>query len=347
MKHLEVSEPVSILTASAVMQDLLDAASRTAALDRPVLVIGERGTGKELIAARLHYLSPRWDRPYIRLNCAAVTETLLESELFGHEAGAFTGATRRHIGRFEQADGGTLFLDELATMSQRLQEKILRVVEYGEFERVGGRETLHVDVRIIGATNVDLPDLAQRGEFRADLLDRLSFCVLTVPPVRARGADSLLLAEHFATAMARELELEFFPGFSQPVCDRLLAYDWPGNVREIKSVAERAMFYWGDQPKPITEIDLDPFASPYRPTPTQAGQSARTQLTQTDKAVPRHQLPLNLKDAVRELEIELLRLALRRNQYHQANSARDLGLSYHQLRAYLRKYGEALTPQTE
>ena len=178
--------------------DLLEQVSRVAPTERPVLVIGERGTGKELIAARLHFLSQRWERTFVKVNCASLSEDLLDSELFGHEAGAFTGAVRRHVGRFERADGGTLFLDEIANASMRVQEKILRVIEYGEFERVGGSDTQTVDVRVIGATNLDLPRQVERGRFRADLLDRLAFDVLTLPPLRARPDDIPLLADHFA-----------------------------------------------------------------------------------------------------------------------------------------------------
>ena len=158
----------TIIGTSAPLIAALDHISRLASIDRPALIVGERGTGKELAAERLHYLSPRWDQTLTKVNCGAITETLLESELFGHEAGAFTGANKQHAGRFELTDGGTLFLDELATMSTRLQEKLLRVIEYGEFERVGGQRTLHVDVRIVAATNADLPALADRGVFRWD-----------------------------------------------------------------------------------------------------------------------------------------------------------------------------------
>src|SRR5271168_435688 len=189
--------------------------SRLAPLDRPVLVIGERGTGKELVAARLNFLSPRWEKPFIKLNCAALPDTLLDSELFGHEAGAFTGAQRRRPGRFELADRGTIFLDEIATASQAVQEKLLRIIEYGQFERVGGGEALQVDVRVVAATNVHLPDLAASGKFRADLLDRLSFDVITVPPLRARREDITILADHFAQKMTAELKREYFPGFTQ------------------------------------------------------------------------------------------------------------------------------------
>ena len=166
--------------------EVLDQVSQIAPLNKPVLIIGERGTGKELIAARLHYLSKRWQQSYIKMNCAALNDNLLESELFGHESGAFTGANKRHLGRFEQANQGTLFLDEIANTSVLTQEKLLRVIEYGEFERVGGAKTIHTDVRLVAATNEDLPTLAKKGKFRADLLDRLAFDVITLPPLRER-----------------------------------------------------------------------------------------------------------------------------------------------------------------
>ncbi|MGH6914516.1 MAG: sigma 54-interacting transcriptional regulator, partial [Geminicoccales bacterium] len=207
--------------------DLMDAISRVAPLDRPVLVVGERGTGKELIAARLHFLSTRWERPLIKLNAAALPETLLESELFGHEAGAFTGAVRRRAGRFELASTGTLFLDEIASTTLAVQERLLRVVEYGAFERVGGSATVEVDVRLIGATNLDLPSEAAAGRFREDLLDRLAFDVLTVPPLRARPDDIPLLAEHFGRAMALDLGGSHFAGFSRDALAALLAHPWP------------------------------------------------------------------------------------------------------------------------
>src|SRR3982751_6456816 len=166
--------------------DALGRASRAAALDRPVLVIGERGTGKELVAERLHRLSPRWDGPLIVMNCAALPETLIEAELFGHEAGAFTGATRARAGRFEESDGGTLFLDELGTLSMAAQERLLRAVEYGEVTRIGASHPVRVDVRIVAATNENLPALVEQNRFRADLLGRLSFEVITLPPLRVR-----------------------------------------------------------------------------------------------------------------------------------------------------------------
>src|SRR5210317_1199640 len=162
----------SMIGNSAALASALDQLSHLASINRPILIMGDRGTGKELAAERLHFLSPRWDAPLLKVNCAAMADSLLESELFGHEAGAFTGATRMQRGRFERADGGTLFLDELATMSVRVQEKLLRLVEYGEFERLGGQQTLSVDVRVIAASNVDLRQLAADKGFREDLLDR-------------------------------------------------------------------------------------------------------------------------------------------------------------------------------
>ena len=209
---------------------MLAQVSQLAPLDRPVLVVGERGTGKELIAARLTYLSPRWDKPFLTVNCAALAESLLDSELFGHEAGAFTGAVRRRASRFELADGGTLFLDEIAAASHAVQEKVLRVIEYGTFERVGGNEPLAVDVRLIAAANADLPALAEAGRFRSDLLDRLAFDVVTMPPLRARAEDIPLLAEHFARAMTRNLGRGAFAGFTQAAMARLEAHSWPGTI---------------------------------------------------------------------------------------------------------------------
>ena len=199
---------------SLAFLDAVERASRAAPLNRPVLVIGERGTGKELIAERLHHLSPRWAGPLIVMNCAALPEHLIEAELFGHEAGSFTGAAKTRHGRFEEADGGTLFLDELGTLSMPAQDRLLRAVEYGEVTRIGASKPLSVDVRIVAATNDSLPDLVDRGKFRADLLDRLSFEVVTLPPLRARQGDIPLLAEHFGRRMGVELEWTNWPGFS-------------------------------------------------------------------------------------------------------------------------------------
>ena len=256
---------------SPAFLEVLEHVSRVAPLNRPVLVIGERGTGKELIAARIHFLSGRWDYPFIKMNCAALAESLLETELFGHEAGSFTGASKRRQGRFELANQGSLFLDELSSTSSGVQEKILRVIEYGEFERVGGSETIRTNVRIIGATNEDLPSLAEQGKFRADLLDRLAFDVITLPPLRERPGDILTLANHFAVKMAGELGQDLFSGFDENAQNALLEYKWPGNVRELKNVVERAVYICQEEDQLVTEINLDPFDSPWRPGTQSAG----------------------------------------------------------------------------
>lgn len=315
--------------------------SRAAAVDRPVLVVGERGTGKELAARRLHYLSQRWEGPFATLNCAALAPSLLESELFGHEAGSFTGAAGRRMGRFEAADSGTLFLDEIGNMPLTVQEKILRVVEYGQFDRVGGTAPVSVDVRIIGATNVDLPTHAADGKFKHDLLDRLSFEVLTIPPLRARKDDIPVLAQHFARRMAIELHTAQ-PAFTTEAMDALLAHHWPGNVRELKNAVERAV-YRADNGV-IPGITLDPFASPYRPKP------------RADAAPPEAPVPDNvptpspattpdtlpLKEAVRHLERTRLQTALAQSAHNQRRAAVALGLTYNQFRNLYRKYKDEM-----
>lgn len=337
---------------SASLAAALDHLSQLAGIDRPVLVLGERGTGKELAAQRLHFLSQRWDAPFIKINCAAMAEGLLESELFGHEAGAFTGASRQHIGRFERADGGTLLLDEIATMSPRLQEKLLRLAEYGEFERLGGQRTLQVNVRIIGATHADLRQLADDGEFRHDLLDRLSFDVVHLPPLRDREDDVLLLAEHFAVQLCAELGWPLFSGFTEQARQALRSHRWPGNIRELKNAVERSLFRHGDPHTPLNDMVLDPFAPPDSlplsppspPLPSSATTAQAnapvdnsTERDGTSAAEPGEDL--DLRTRVQTYERELLVDALERHHLNQADTARFLGLSYHQLRGLLRKHG--------
>ena len=352
-----------------VFLEVLEQISQIAPLNKPVLVIGERGTGKELIAARLHYLSTRWDQHYQKLNCAALNESLLESELFGYEAGAFTGASKRREGRFEIAHNGTLFLDELANTSAMIQEKLLRVVEYGEFERVGGSKTVKVDVRLVAATNEDLPTLAANGEFRADLLDRLAFDVITIPPLRERPEDIMILAEQFAINMARELEMELFSGFSSKAQDTLMQYAWPGNVRELKNVVERAVYRNNNPHVPVHQIVLDPFESVFRPQQRIKVSAPQVLPTVTENQVNEapppaqfthstvntvHQpltlsgqptdnsdsltFPLDLKAHSQAFEINMIKQALKDSQYNQKKTAEKLSLTYHQLRGYLKKY---------
>jgi psp operon transcriptional activator len=311
--------------------------SRLAPLNKPVLIIGERGTGKELVAARLHYLSRRWDQEFLKLNCAAFTDSLLESQLFGHEIGAFTGATKQQKGYFERADNGTLFLDELANTSMAVQEKILRVTEYGEIERLGGTRPLRVNVRLVAATNVDLPQLAAEGKFREDLLDRLAFDVITLPPLRERLEDIPILARHFAINMVKELGRDYFPGFSKAAAKALLEYHWPGNVRELKNVVERCVYQCEDPDQQVKDVVFDPFASPWRPlgstraaTPVQGTRSESETEVQLGAG--------GFKQQIQDYEIRLLREALGQAQFNQRRAARLLDLTYDQLRGYLRKY---------
>ncbi len=331
-------ESTSLIGEAPAFLAMLEHVSRAAGLAKPVLVIGERGTGKELISGRLHYLSPRWDQPLIKVNCAALPETILETELFGHVEGAFTGATRDHTGRFERADGGTLVLDELGTVPLRMQEKILRVIEYGEFERVGGSTTIRVDVRVVGATNENLPELAEKGRFRRDLLDRLAFDVINVPPLRERDDDILPLAQSFAVAITSELGRTYFPGFTSRAASALLSYKWPGNVRELKNAVERSVYRSSDPDARIDRIVFDPFATRFKkaervnPTRLAAGPETRTETLMSQA------LPIDIKDEVRKLEEAWIAEAMSRCRYNQACAAQALGLSYHQLRALLRKY---------
>ncbi len=314
---------------------MLEHVSRAATLSKPVLVVGERGTGKELIAARLHFLSPRWERPLIKVNCAALTESILESELFGHEAGAFTGASKSHIGHFERADGGTLVLDELATISLRMQEKILRVIEYGELQRVGGSDTVLVDVRTVGSTNADLRELVAQGQFREDLLDRLAFDVITVPPLRDRLEDILPLAYAFAINMASEMKQEYFAGFTAKASSSLLRRDWPGNVRELKNAVERSVHRQANQELQIDNIAFDPFDSPFRLRKEQIRTTAELP---SEQRVRKTVLPMNFDARMQETEKELLLAGLEKARFNQRVAADLLGLTYHQLRGKIRKH---------
>ena len=320
--------------------------SRAAQVDRPVLLVGERGTGKELASSRLHYLSSRWQGPLLALNCAALTPSLVESELFGHEAGAFTGAARLRRGRFEEAHQGTLLLDEIGLIPLEVQEKILRVVEYGLFERVGGSKPVEVDVRIVGATNADLRLLAGQGRFKQDLLDRLSFEVLLLPPLRERKGDVPLLAHFFAARMARELGWALDktgpPRFSPRALAALEAHPWPGNIRELKNVVERAVYRSGQSP--IEEVVFDPFGPgpALAPTPGQVQEAGAIPQTE-DRAGEKP--ASSFSETIRLTEQRLLKSALVRTRYNQRRAAELLELTYDQLRGLIRKHGglEALS----
>ncbi len=328
---------------SGAFLDAVERTSQAAPMERPVLVIGERGTGKELIAERLHRLSGRWGEPLITMNCAALPETLIEAELFGHEAGAFTGATRSRAGRFEEADGGTLFLDELASLSMQAQERLLRAVEYGEVTRIGSNRPLRVDVRIVAATNEDLPRLAEEGRFRPDLLDRLCFEVITLPPLRVREGDVFVLADYFGRRMATELEWEAWPGFAEPVERALDDYAWPGNVRELRNVIERAVYRWDDWERPIGHVQFDPFDSPWKPAaaPAPTAPSPVTPANENRPATANkvHDSISDLRAAVDCHEREIIEHHLAKNRYNQRQTAKALGLTYDQLRHCMKKHG--------
>lgn len=332
--------PQEAIGESEAFLDFQSRLSRVAKVERPVLIIGERGTGKELAAARLHYLSSRWEGPMVTLNCATLAESLLESELFGHEAGSFTGAAKRRHGRFEAANRGTLFLDEIGQIPMSVQEKILRVVEYRHFERVGSSQSIKVDVRIIGATNADLPRMSREGKFKEDLLDRLSFEVLFLPPLRERHEDIMILARHFSTRMAMEIGLEEVPDFSERAVKALEKYRWPGNIRELKNVVERAVYACDGGV--IKKIEFDPFKNPYIEPDTGENRGSDINPGDIDRDFTYKVGQMPFREAVIEMEKACLRKALERHQFNQKKAADELGMNYNQFRGLYRKHASAL-----
>jgi psp operon transcriptional activator len=285
------------------------------------------------------------------MNCAALPETLIEAELFGHEAGAFTGATKARPGRFEEANGGTLFLDELATLSSPAQDRLLRAIEYGEVTRIGASKPIEVDVRIVAATNEHLPRLVDQGRFRADLLDRLSFEVVTLPPLRFRQSDIPVLTDFFGRRMALLLGWEEWPGFSEGAMAQLQAYAWPGNVRELRNVVERAVYRWEGQEGPIQDIQFDPFESPWRPAASPRPISVPPANENSAEEQEAEGVPFSSKAtlytpeecadfrlAVAEYEKAILAAALERCRWNQRAAAAALSLSYDQLRHAMRRH---------
>ena len=296
---------------------------------------------------RLHRLSSRWDGPLITMNSAALPETLIEAELFGHEPGAFTGATKAREGRFEEADGGTLFLDELGTLSMAAQERLLRAVEYGEVTRIGSSRPVRVDVRIVGATNENLPVMAEKGTFRADLLDRLCFEVVTLPPLRVREGDIEVLSDYFGRRMASELGWKEWPGIGPLASAALEAHQWPGNVRELRNVVERAVYRWEDYSQPVDYVQFDPFESPWEFTPPAT--ASETPEKESESGSSRFSTDLSLvpspanditdfRAATESFEKAVLEQALARSRYNQRQTAKALNLSYDQLRHCLKKH---------
>ncbi len=307
-----------IIYQGRAMEEVVNMAGRVAASRAAVLIRGESGTGKELISKLIHNLSPRSERPMITVNCAALPETLLESELFGHEKGAFTGSTQRRIGRFEEADGGTLFLDEIGELSPGVQVKLLRFLQEKEFQRLGGNHTLNSDVRVISATNRDLDERLKNGDFREDLYYRLNVVVITVPPLRERKEDIPLLIDYFMKAYCRE-NGKSVDAVSREARDLLIKYDYPGNVRELENIIERAVVITRDSI--ISKRDL-----PFQAEPEESFKGI----------VPGSG---TIKENVEMLERGMIERAMNECSRHQTRAAESLGISERMLRYKLKKYG--------
>ena len=316
-----------LVGSSAPMKALLEAVRRVAASETTVLIEGESGTGKELVARALHDQSPRREGPFVTVNCAALAEGLLESEMFGHERGSFTGAVRRKLGRFELADHGTIFLDEIGEMSMGLQSKLLRVLQQREFQRVGGEETLTADVRIVTATNRNLESEVQRGAFRQDLFYRLAIVPLKLPPLRDRPTDVKALAEHFVKKHAARVNRKV-RGISETAMERLTGYRWPGNVRELENAIERALVF--AEGESIEPSHLPDFLAP------------------TPGALPVVRGDRPLPDLLDEIEKQLIAQAFEKAKGKKTETARLLGIKTSALYYKLEKYGfiERGTPES-
>ncbi|MCB1045116.1 MAG: sigma-54-dependent Fis family transcriptional regulator [Acidobacteria bacterium] len=312
--HQRALARYQMVGSSPQMLEVIRKIERVAAIPRPVLITGERGTGKELVARAIHNAGCSHDRPMIVVNCAAFSDELLESELFGHEKGAFTGAANRSKGKFEMAHGGSLFLDEIGHMSHAFQKKILRVVEYGTYRRVGGQEELRVETRIIAATNANLAERMKQGTFLSDLYDRLAFEVIAVPPLRERTGDLMHLAQYFMDRFMDEVPAFQGKFLSDSAIDAMKEYPFPGNVRELKNIIERAVYR-----DTTNEI-----------TPTDIGLVPRM-----EDMVPGG----DFKERVAAFEQRLVQDAMKKCKHNQTEAAKYLGLSYHQFRYYWQKYG--------
>lgn len=309
-----------IVSQSAAMEKVLSTAARVAQSSASVLVRGESGTGKELIAKAIHFASDRKGKVFLAVNCAALNENLLESELFGHERGAFTGADRQRKGRFESADGGTVFLDEIGEIPPATQVKLLRVLQEQKFERVGGSETIKVDVRVIAATNKDLEKAITHGAFREDLFYRLNVVAIEVPPLRDRREDIAPLLDHYVSRFSKENKRKKL-GFSKEAWDSLLRYNYPGNVRELENIVQRAVIM--SRGEHITTEDL----------PRVIWSSA------SESSIPISKEGQSFLDQVEKLEKDLIFEALRIHSNNQSKAAKQLGLSERNLRYRLKKWG--------
>jgi len=315
--------PANIIGNAARMQEIFRTIGMVAPLKTTVLITGESGTGKELIAKAIHYQSPRAEKPLVTINCAAIPENLLESELFGHERGSFTDAHARKLGQFELADQGSIFLDEVGELAQPLQAKLLRVIEQGEFMRVGGKSNIHVDVRIIAATNRDLEEAMRDGSFRSDLFYRLNVVALQLPPLRERTADLPLLIKHFFALKSRQIGIPE-KSISPEAVDALMRYPWPGNVREIENVIERVLVL----------SDHDPIGLDDLPEQVRVG---RVETTTIQQQVLRREK--SLTDAVDEFERDIISAALLHVDFNQTRAADLLGTTRRILKYRMDKLG--------
>lgn len=335
---------VEIIGRSPAMQDIYKLLGRVAKSDATVLVQGESGTGKELIAKAVHYHSPRWEGPFVAINCSAIPRELLESELFGYERGAFTGAAERRSGKFEQAAGGTLFLDEIGDMPLELQSKLLRVLQEREFQRVGGRDTLQADMRVVAATNRSLSDSVREGTFREDLYFRLNVVPITVPPLRDRIGDIPELIRYFIEKINRDLGTDK-TGIAPDAEAELVQYSWPGNVRELENALVRAAVVAPERTLMTTDFSL----VETRPAPTGAGDSlaatvrARTDL-QFDSVGERDPVDL-YANLLEEFERPLLEVTLERTGGNQVRAAQILGINRNTLRKKLVNLGINARPR--
>jgi two-component system nitrogen regulation response regulator GlnG len=328
-----------IVGRSPVMQEMCKAIGRLAPQDVNVLILGESGTGKELVARALYQHSRRADRPFLAINCAAIPEALLESELFGHEEGAFTGASRRRIGKFEQCSGGTLFLDEIGDMPAALQAKILRVLQEQRFERVGSNVTVQAQVRVLAATNQDLPHLVGEGRFRKDLYYRLNGVTIQVPPLRARTEDVAELAHYFLFRFNRELGLDL-RGLAPETLERLQAHPWPGNVRELQGVIKQAMLNTSGHIL-LPEFLPEHLLQEVSPVPAGSGTEGFDLAAFIEARLPQADGRLH-EEVIAAVERVLLARALRHTHGHQTQASELLGLSRATLRHKLRTLGLAV-----
>jgi len=313
----EVEKKTRIMGEHPDMLAIMETLKKVAPTNARILIIGENGTGKELVARAVHDMSPRAKEAFIEVNCAAIPEELIESELFGHEKGAFTGAVSRRIGKFELADGGTLFLDEVGDMSHSAQAKVLRVLQESQFERVGGTETRHVDVRVIAATNKDLHKESQTGNFREDLYYRLNVVPVTIPPLRKRISDLPVLVEHFLRVTAQELGQKP-KKMSKKAMTELMEYNWPGNVRELENLIERLVIL---TPKPVIDVEDMPILGPAK--------NLEEQFLDRD----------SYNDFREAVEKEFFLRKLRAHGYNVSKTARRLGMQRSNLYKKLEKYG--------